>query len=95
MTSTVHNARGLSTLGTTGFPMIEFGCRPERTICMVRSRPVSDVLSLVTVQMKEDDREFTLVDIGTILGLAHLIPEGDRCWIVNCHINLRTFNEVY
>jgi len=45
--------------------------------------------------MKEDAREFTVVDIGTILGLAHLIPEGDRRWIVNSCIDLRTFNEGY
>jgi len=59
------------------------------------SGQISDVHTLVTVQMKEDAREFTVVDIGTILGLAHLIPEGDRRWIVNSHIDLRTFNEVY
>jgi len=61
----------------------------------VNSGRISDVHSLVTVQMKEAAREFTVVDIGTILGLAHLIPEGDRRWIVSSHINLRTFNEVY
>jgi len=38
---------------------------------------------------------FTIVDIGTILGLAHLIPEEDRRWLVNSRIDLRTFNEVY
>ena len=38
---------------------------------------------------------FTVVDIGTILGLALLIPEGDRLCIVNSRIDLRTFNEVY
>jgi len=47
------------------------------------------------VQLREDAREFTLVDIGTILGLAHLIPEGDRRWLVNSHIDLRTLNEIY
>ena len=56
---------------------------------------ISDVHSLVTVQMKEDAQEFTAVNIGTILGLAHHIPEGDWCWIVNSRINLRTFNKVY
>jgi len=61
----------------------------------VNSGRISDIHSLVTVQMKEDAREFTVVDIGTILGLAHLIPEGDRRWIVNSRINWRTFNEVY
>jgi len=55
----------------------------------------SDIHSLVTVQLREDAREFTLVDIGTILGLAHLIPEGDRRWLVNSRIDLRTFNEIY
>ena len=61
----------------------------------VNSRRISDEHSLVTVQMKEDAREFTVVDIGTILGQAHFIPEGDRCWIVNSRINLRTFHKVY
>jgi len=45
--------------------------------------------------MNEDAPEFTVVDIGTILGLAHLIPEGDRRWIVNSRIDMRSFNEVY
>jgi len=61
----------------------------------VNSGQPSDIHSLVTVQLREDAQEFTLVDIGTILGLAHLIPEGDRRWLVNSRINLRTFNEIY
>jgi len=64
-------------------------------VSTVNSERISDVHSLVTVQMKEDAREFTVVDIGTILGLAPLIPEGDRRWIVNSRIDLRTFNKVY
>jgi len=64
-------------------------------VSTVNSGRLSDIHSLVIVQMKEDAREFTVVDIGTILGLAHLIPEGDRRWIVNSRINLTTFNEVY
>jgi len=50
---------------------------------------------LVTVQMREDTRGFTIVDIGTILGLAHLISEEERRWLVNSQIALRTFNEPY
>jgi len=61
----------------------------------VNSGRPSDIHSLVTVQLREDAREFTLVDIGTILGLAHLIPEGDQRWLVNSRIDLRTFNEIY
>jgi len=64
-------------------------------VSAVNSRSISDVHSLVTVQMKEDAREFTVVDIGTILCLWHLIPERDRRWIVNSRIDLRTFNKVY
>jgi len=61
----------------------------------VNSGRPSDIHSLVTVQLREDASEFTLVDIGTILGLAHLIPEGDRRWLVNSRIDLRTFNKIY
>ena len=58
------------------------------------SRP-SDIHNLVTVPLREDGQEFTFVDIGTILGLPHLLPEGDRRWLVNTRIDLRTFNEIH
>jgi len=54
-----------------------------------------DLHGLVTVEMREDTPRVTIVDIGTILGLAHVIPEEDRPWLVNSWINLRQFNEVY
>jgi len=58
------------------------------------ARP-SDVHGLVTVQLRDVTRELTIVDIGTIIGLVHLIPETERRWLVNCRIDLRTFNEIY
>jgi len=61
----------------------------------VNSGCPSDIHSLVTVRLSDDSRELTLVDIGTILGLTQLIPEGDQCWLVNSRINLRTFNKIY
>ena len=61
----------------------------------INSRCLLDIHSLVTVQLREDARAFTVVDIGMILGLAHLIPETDRRWLVNSRIDLRTFNEIY
>jgi len=61
----------------------------------VNSGILSDLHGLITVQMREHTRGFTIVDIGTILGLAHLIPEEDRRWLVNSRIDLRIFNEVY
>ena len=44
----------------------------------VNSGRLLDLHGLVTVQMRQDTRGFTIVDIGTILGLSHLIPEEDR-----------------
>jgi len=61
----------------------------------VKSGRPSDLHSLGRVHLKEDAREFTLVDIGTILGQAHLIPVGDRRWLVNSRIDLSTFNDIY
>ena len=63
----------------------------------VNSVRLSDLHGLVTVQMREDTRGFTIVDIGTILGLAYLIPDEDRDrrWLVNSQIDLRTFHDVY
>ena len=61
----------------------------------VNSRCLSDQHSLVTVQMREDAQGFTIVDIGRILGLAYLILEEDRRWLINSRLDLRTFNEVY
>ena len=61
----------------------------------VNSGRASDVHVLVTAQQREDAREFTIVDVGTILGLAQLIPEADRRWLVNNRIDLRTFHEFY
>ena len=66
-----------------------------RMLNAVKSGFVSDIHGLVTVQMREEYREFTIVDVWTILALAHLIPEGERRWLVNSRIDLRTFNEVY
>ena len=79
-------------------PTCDGTVRPLRSVQMlssVNSRRVSDVHGRVTVQQREDAREFTIVDIGTILGLAHLIPEADRRWLVNNRIDLRTYNEIY
>ena len=74
--------------------------RVRRLACIemlstVNSGSASDIHALVTVQQRKDAREFTIFDVGTILGLAHLIPEADRRWLVNNAIDLRTFNEIY
>ena len=62
---------------------------------LLDSERLSDVQGLVTVELREVTRELTIVHIGTILGLAHLIPETERRWHVNSRIDLRTFNAIY
>ena len=65
-------------------------------LSLVDSGRPSDTHGLVTVQLRDVTRELTMiVDIGTVLGLAHLIPEIDRRWLVNSRIDLRTFNDIY
>jgi len=61
----------------------------------VNSGHLSDQHGLVTVEIREDAPGFTIVDVGTILGLVHLIQEEDQRWLINSRIDLRTFNEVY
>jgi len=61
----------------------------------VNSGHLLDQHGLVTLQMREDARGFTIVDIGTIISLAHLIQEEGRHWLINSRIDLTTFNEVY
>jgi len=45
---------------------------------LVDSRCPLDVHGLVTVLLKDLTQELTIVDMGTILGLPHLIPETDQ-----------------
>jgi len=66
-----------------------------RMLSPVNSGFPSDIYGLVTVQMREDVHEFTIVDIQTIYGLAHLIPVREPGSLVNSGIDLTTFNEVY
>ena len=63
-------------------------------VCPVNSGQPSNIPSLVTIQLRKDAREL-LVDIGTILSLAYLTPEGAQHWLVNSCIDFTTFNEIY
>jgi len=66
-----------------------------RMLSAVNSRFSWEIHGLGTVQMREDAREFTIVEVGTIQSLGHLITEGERRWLVNSRIDLRTISEVY
>jgi len=48
---------------------------------LVDSGRLSDVHGLLTGQLRDVTQELTIVDIGTIIGLAHLIPESERRWL--------------
>jgi len=58
---------------------------------------ITDAHGLVRVSIRRTSNkdEFWIVDIKTITGLAHLIPDGDGQWLVNSRIDLKTFNDVY
>ena len=59
---------------------------------------IGDSHGLVKVSTRRQTSEkdgFWIVDITTISGMAHLIPEGEGQWLVNNRIDLRTFNEIY
>jgi len=62
---------------------------------LVESGRPSDVHGLLTVQLRDVTRELTIVDIRTILGLGHVIPETDWRWRVNSRIDLHMFKEIY
>ena len=49
---------------------------------------------LIGVGRKSNGNEWLVVDIGTVLGLAHLVPAGDGQWLVNNRIDLQTFNDI-
>ena len=40
-------------------------------------------------------QDMRIVSIGAVIGQAQVIPSGERQWIVNHKIDLRTFNEIY
>ena len=61
---------------------------------VVDSGRPSDVHGLATIQLRDVTRELTIVDIGTMIGLAYLIQETVWRGLVNSGIDLRTFNEI-
>jgi len=49
----------------------------------------------IQVGKQTSGRNMRIVNIGTVIGQAHVIPSGERQWIVNHRIDLRIFNEIY
>jgi len=49
----------------------------------------------IWVCKRSPGRDMPIVGIGAVIGLAHVITSGERQWIVNYRIDLRTFNDIY
>ena len=48
----------------------------------------------IRVGKQTSSGDMRIVDIGTVIGQAKLIPSGERQCIVNHRIDLQTFNEI-
>ena len=49
----------------------------------------------IRVGNRINGRDMGIVSIGVVIGQAQVIPSGEKQWIVNHRIDLRTFNEIY
>jgi len=49
----------------------------------------------IRVGNRINGRDMGIVSIEAVIGLAQVIPSGEKQWIVNHRIDLRTFNEIY
>ena len=49
----------------------------------------------ILVSKRPNGRDMPIVGIGAVIRQAHVIPSGERQWIVNHRIDLWTFNEIY
>ena len=48
----------------------------------------------IRVSKRSNGRDMRIVGIGAVIGQAHVIPSGERQWIVNQRIDLWTFNDI-
>jgi len=49
----------------------------------------------IPVGKRSTGRDMRIVGTGAVIGQAHVIPSGERQWIVNHRIDLQTFNDIY
>jgi len=49
----------------------------------------------IRVGNRINSQDMRIVSIGAVIGEAQVIPSGEKQWIVNHRIDLRTFNEIY
>ena len=44
---------------------------------------------------RRNGRDMRIIDIGVVVGQAHVVSYGDGQWLVNHGIDLRIFNDIY
>ena len=49
----------------------------------------------IRVSKRPNGRDMRTVGIGAVIEQAHVIPSGERQWMANHRIDLRTFNKIY
>ena len=49
----------------------------------------------IRVCRRRNGRDIRIIDIGVVVGQAHVVSYGDGQWLVNHRIDLRTFNDIY
>ena len=49
----------------------------------------------IRVCRRRNGWDMRIIDIGVVIGQAHVFPYGDGQWLVNHRIDLRTFNDIY
>jgi len=49
----------------------------------------------IRVSTRVNGRDMRIVSIGAVIRETQIIPSGERQWIVNHRLDLRTFNEIY
>ena len=49
----------------------------------------------IRVCKRHNGRDLRIIDIGVVVGQAHVVPYRDGQWLVNHRIDLQTFNDIY
>ena len=49
----------------------------------------------ILVCRRRNGQDMRIIDIGVLVGQAHMVPYGDGQWLGNHRIDLRTCNNIY
>ena len=49
----------------------------------------------IRVCRQRNGQDMRIINIGVVVGQAHVVPYGDGQWLVYHQIDLQTFNDIY